>query len=61
MTSEQGKGSDVEYRWSDSSCSTGDYYLRTKDGQVWKSEQSPGYQGTGERRAVLIGNKVYPT
>jgi hypothetical protein len=60
MTDGQGNGSEIVYTWSDNSCATGDRYLRTADGTVWKQHLSPlGPPGTGETRGYVRDGKVY--
>lgn len=52
-------GSEVVQTWTSSSCATGDYYLRTADGTIWKSTMAPAYCGTGQTRGDLRDGKVY--
>lgn len=59
MTGGKG-GSEIVYTWSDDSCSTGDRYLKTADGSVWKETMAPlGPPLTGQTRGFIKNGKVY--
>jgi len=59
MTGGIGYGTKIVKTWSNSSCQTGDYFIRTEDGSVWKAELSPRVLGTGEVGGKMRDGKAY--